>query len=153
MLCKCRMILMTTGLKLRLKWTTSHTGCEAWRYMREEKRCRSWGKTDKRENVNTTSKQETTTRCNWRVEGLWDFISARDNTLKPWRRVAAWSQREWRNYLQSVTGLHGFCRLGHSFLFSMSILHTRTSTCACFYMATVYERDRRGRINCAMAKK
>jgi len=59
--------------------------------------------------------------------------------------VAAWSQREWRNYLQSVTGLRGFCRPGHSFLFSTSILHTCASTCACFCtMATVYRGRQKG---------
>ena len=36
MLCKCRAILMTTGVKLRLKSTTSHTGCEAWRWEKKK---------------------------------------------------------------------------------------------------------------------
>lgn len=142
------------SLKLCLTNSQFYIGCEICRYAKGKKKC-----TNPRKKVGRMRKSERNSEIKKSrprvsrvaVEKVFEILFPLEITPSTYDAcVAAWSQAEWRNYLQSVTGLRGLCRPGHSFLFSTSVLHARTSTCACFYaMATVC----RGRMNCRSGGK
>lgn len=94
----------------------------------QKKRPPAWrGQKEARRNDNRVDGEQRNgkrTRLLGSVKGLWNFISARDST--PRICVAAHCQPEYRNYLQSVTGLRGPCSSAYFASFFFYVYFART---------------------------
>lgn len=103
----------------------SCTGCEISSFakgmQREEKKCRDLEEERTNEKMLTRLRKKKPRPQGSRVEVFEILFPSEITPSTHDARVAAWSQPEWRNYLQSVTGLRGLCRPGHSFLFFLRL--------------------------------